>query len=113
MKVIVVAEVQRFMFRQGLQERARYYGVIFLNQMVLNHRPDQGEARSFCCMANNNNNKACQPRLGVCGSSLSSPGRLVLSDLIRAGNRQMLNVRQDHIVPNFIAWLFGMILVDT
>ena len=50
MKVIVVAEVQHFMFRQGLQERARYYGVIFLNQMVLSHRPDQGEARSHCCM---------------------------------------------------------------
>lgn len=42
MKVVLVAEVQRFMFRQGLQERARYYGVIFLNQMVLSHRPDQG-----------------------------------------------------------------------
>ena len=27
MKAVVVAEVQRFMFRQGLQERARYYGV--------------------------------------------------------------------------------------
>lgn len=43
MKTVVVAEVQRFMFRQGLQEKARYYGVIFLNQMVLSHRPDQGE----------------------------------------------------------------------
>ena len=29
------------------------------------------------------------------------PGRLVLSDLIGASNRQMVNVRQDHIVPNF------------
>ena len=44
MKVVVVAEVQRFMFRQGLQERARYYGVIFLNQMVLSHHESQGIA---------------------------------------------------------------------
>ena len=44
MKVVVVAEVQRFMFRQGLQERARYYGVIFLNQMVLSHHESQGTA---------------------------------------------------------------------
>ena len=44
MKVVVVAEVQRFMFRQGLQERARYYGVIFLNQMVLSHQESQGTA---------------------------------------------------------------------
>ena len=43
MKVVVVAEVQRFMFRQGLQERARYYGVVFLNQMVLSHHASQGE----------------------------------------------------------------------
>ncbi|KAL3136772.1 hypothetical protein ABBQ38_005486 [Trebouxia sp. C0009 RCD-2024] len=42
MKVVVVAEVQRFMFRQGLQERARYYGVVFLNQMVLSHNASQG-----------------------------------------------------------------------
>lgn len=44
MKVVVVAEVQRFLFRQGLQERARYYGVIFLNQMVLSHHESQGQA---------------------------------------------------------------------
>lgn len=43
MKVVVVAEVQRFLFRQGLQERARYYGVIFLNQMVLSHHESQGQ----------------------------------------------------------------------
>lgn len=42
MKVVVVAEVQRFMFRQGLQERARYYCVVFLNQMVLSHHASQG-----------------------------------------------------------------------
>ena len=36
---------------------------------------------------------------GVCGASPSSPGRLVLSDLIGAGDRQMVMVRQNHIVP--------------
>ena len=38
---------------------------------------------------NNNDNidiTAYQPGLGACGASLSSPGRLVLSELIRAGN---------------------------
>ena len=44
---------------------------------------------------------------------MSLPGRLVLSDLIGAGNRQMVNVRQDHIIPNFprlanMAWTFDM-----
>ena len=41
-------------------------------------------------------------RLGACGASLSSPGRLVLSDLTRAGNRQMAHVRQHHILPNWL-----------
>ena len=50
MKPVVVAEVQRFMFRQGLQERARYYGVVFLNQMVLSHKPEQGAGRSLCLL---------------------------------------------------------------
>ena len=48
-----------------------------------------------------NNNKsihnAFQPGLGACGASLSSPGRLVLSDLIGAENRQKMNVRPDHV----------------
>ena len=48
----------------------------------------------------NNNQTACQPGLGACGARLSSPGRLVLSILIGAGNIQMVNVRQDHIVPH-------------
>ena len=47
----------------------------------------------------NNSNNVCQPRLSACGASLSSPGRLVLNDLIRAGNRQMVNVRQDQGCP--------------
>lgn len=38
MSVPVVREVERFMFRPGLQERARYYAVVYLNQMVLNHK---------------------------------------------------------------------------
>ena len=46
----------------------------------------------------NNNNNACQPGLGACGASLSSPGSLVLSDLIGAGDRQMVNVRQHHLL---------------
>ena len=32
-----------------------------------------------------NTNSACQPGLGAHGASLSSPGRLVLSDLDRGG----------------------------
>ena len=46
---------------------------------------------------NDNTQNAFQPGLGVCAASLSSPGTLVLSDLIRARNRQVVNVRQDHI----------------
>lgn len=42
MKPIVVAEVQRFLFRPGLQERARYYAVVFLNQLQLSHHPTHG-----------------------------------------------------------------------
>ena len=42
MKPIVVGEVQRFMFRPGLQERARYYAVVFLNQLQLSHHPTHG-----------------------------------------------------------------------
>ena len=66
-----------------------------------------------CCPCNNNNCSTCQPRLGACGASLSSPGRLVLSNLIGVGNRQMVNVRQDHIVTNVprlanMAWTLSM-----
>ena len=37
----------------------------------------------------------------------------VLNDLMSAGNRQMMNVRQDHIVPDFprlvnMAWTFDL-----
>ena len=54
--------------------------------------------------ASNNNSKqnACQPRLGACKASLRSPGRLALSDLTWAGNRQVVNVRQDHIISNLL-----------
>ena len=56
----------------------------------------------------------CQPGLGACGASLSSPGRLVLSDLIEAGSRHIVNVGQDHIVPQLfprlanMAWTFDL-----
>ncbi|KAK9820060.1 hypothetical protein WJX72_005600 [[Myrmecia] bisecta] len=42
MKLVVVREVERFMFRPNLAERARYYCVVFLNQMVLSHRESEG-----------------------------------------------------------------------
>ena len=38
MKAIVVREVESFAFRPGLTDRARYYAVVFLNQMVLTHK---------------------------------------------------------------------------
>lgn len=39
MKIVVVREVERFVFRPGLGPRARYYAVVFLNQIVLtNHK---------------------------------------------------------------------------
>ena len=72
------------------------------------------ELRCAQCIHNNNNNyNAFQPGLGACGASVSSPGKLVLSDLIWAGNRQMMNVRQDHIVPYLprlanMAWTFDL-----
>ena len=49
MKVVVAREVERFLFRPGLQERARYYGVIFLNQMPLSHAPSQGITQLAIC----------------------------------------------------------------
>ncbi len=42
MKAVVVAEVSSFLFRPGLQERARYYAVVFLNQLQLSHHPTHG-----------------------------------------------------------------------
>ena len=43
----------------------------------------------------------CQLGLDAWGASLGSPGILVLSDWIGAGNRRMMNVRQLDVVPNF------------
>ena len=48
MKVVITREVEKFLFRPGLQERARYYGVIFLNQMPLSHNPALGMRPSAC-----------------------------------------------------------------
>lgn len=62
MKVVVVAEVQRFMFRQGLQERARYYGVVFLNQMVLSHNASQGGVHKILRI----DKRACWTLLQLC-----------------------------------------------
>ncbi|KAJ3282274.1 hypothetical protein HK104_010981 [Borealophlyctis nickersoniae] len=38
MKLVVVKEVERLLFRPGTSDRARYYGVIFLNQIVLSRK---------------------------------------------------------------------------
>eukprot|EP00775_Hariotina_reticulata_P010046 gene10046-10202_t len=42
MKPVVVREVERFVFRPGLSDRARYYCVTFLNQLALSHRASEG-----------------------------------------------------------------------
>ncbi|GAB4813011.1 hypothetical protein N2152v2_000057 [Parachlorella kessleri] len=44
MKSVVVREIERFVFRPGLADRARYYCVVYLNQMVLGHRDSTGGA---------------------------------------------------------------------
>ena len=41
-------------------------------------------------MMNHNNENVCQPGLGACGASLSSPSRLVLSDCTGAECRQTI-----------------------
>eukprot|EP00877_Chromochloris_zofingiensis_P004217 jgi/Chrzof1/13797/Cz08g12230.t1 len=35
-------QVERFIFRPGLTDRAHYYAITFLNQMVLSHRDSEG-----------------------------------------------------------------------
>ncbi|KAF5834970.1 CBF/Mak21 family-domain-containing protein [Dunaliella salina] len=42
MKPIVAREVERFLFRPGLQTRARYYAIVFLNQLPLSHKEKEG-----------------------------------------------------------------------
>lgn len=44
MKLVAAREVERFLFRPGLAERARYYAVVFLNQVPLSHAPAHGAA---------------------------------------------------------------------
>lgn len=50
MKLVAAREVERFLFRPGLAERARYYAVVFLNQLPLSHAPAHGAApiSRFC-----------------------------------------------------------------
>ncbi|KNC97841.1 RNA-binding ribosome biosynthesis protein MAK21 [Spizellomyces punctatus DAOM BR117] len=38
MKLVVIKEVERLLFRPNVTDRARYYAVTFLNQIVLSHR---------------------------------------------------------------------------
>ena len=66
-------------------------------QVGVLHRSSKVQAY---CTCTDNINDACQPGLGACGASLSSPGRLVLSNLI--GKLDRVSVRQDHIVPNVL-----------
>ena len=37
-------QVERFVFRPGLIDKARYYAVVFLNQLPLSHRDSEGGA---------------------------------------------------------------------
>ncbi|KAI9104557.1 CBF/Mak21 family-domain-containing protein [Phlyctochytrium arcticum] len=38
MKLIVIKEVERLLFRVNISDRARYYAITFLNQIVLSHK---------------------------------------------------------------------------
>ena len=49
MKAVVATEVERFVFRPGLKDRAQYYAVIFLNQMVLSHKDLEGVLPKGSC----------------------------------------------------------------
>ncbi|KAJ9505795.1 hypothetical protein QJQ45_006511 [Haematococcus lacustris] len=44
MKPVVLRELERFVFRPGLQDRARYYAVVFMNQLPLNRKESEGGA---------------------------------------------------------------------
>ncbi len=70
MKVVITREVEKFLFRPGLQERARYYGVIFLNQMPLSHNAAQGMSHPF------DHTHPCTGRLAIwcsaCGSLMNT-----------------------------------------
>ena len=48
MKPIVVRETEAFIFRPGLQERARYYAIVFLNQLILSRNPAHGKQALSC-----------------------------------------------------------------
>ena len=56
----------------------------------------------------NKETNACQSGPGAYGASLSSPGTLVLSGLIGARSRQMVNVRHNHIIQMFKACQHGL-----
>lgn len=47
MKVIVIKEVERLLFRANVAEKAKYYAIIFLNQIVLSNRPDDKAAANY------------------------------------------------------------------
>ena len=47
MAPVTVREIERFLFRPGIAPRARYYAVVFLNQLQLSH----DEARGGPCPA--------------------------------------------------------------
>jgi ribosome biogenesis protein MAK21 len=43
MKHVVVREIENFIYRPGLKDRARYYAVVYLNQIVLSNRDAPGQ----------------------------------------------------------------------
>lgn len=42
MNLVVAQEAERFLFKPHTPARAVYYGVVFLNQIVLSKRQDKG-----------------------------------------------------------------------
>lgn len=43
MAPVIVREMERFLFRPGIAPRARYYAIVFLNQLQLSHDDARGE----------------------------------------------------------------------
>ena len=93
-------------------DKAAWPAVPDRSRLSSNHSAPTQHVLCFHYPFDNNKQNACQPGLCACGASLSSPGRLVWTDLIGPGNRQMMNVRQHHMVDLLLS-LQGMCLGTT
>lgn len=67
MTMVIVREVEKFVFRPAFGDRARYYAIIFLNQIILSHKGEGPAVRFFVFFLSRHGCVECVTKLSLYG----------------------------------------------